>query len=154
VIGLMFAIGSVGGIIGSLLGSWIQRRFTFGQAIIGSVWLQVFLFPLFAVAPNAVLLGVIEAGIFLAGPAYNVVQFSYRLALIPDELQGRVNSTFRLLAFGFQPLGFALTGVFLQLFGATTTVLIFAGVQMLLAVITLANRHVRNAVPLNQARVA
>jgi len=82
------------------------------------------------------------------------VQFSYRLALIPDELQGRVNSAFRLLAFGFQPLGFALTGVFLQLFGAITTVLIFAGVQLLLAVTTLANRHVRNAVPLNQAQVA
>jgi len=154
VIGLMFAIGSVGGILGALLGPTIQRRFTFGQAIIGLVWLQTILFPLFALAPNAVLLGVVEAGIFLAGPAYNVVQFSYRLALIPDELQGRVNSSFRLLAFGFQPVGFALTGVSLQFFGATTTVLLFAGFQLLLAVITLANAHVRRAPPLEQAQVA
>ena len=31
---------------------------------------------------------------------YNVVQLSYRIALIPDGLQGRVNSSFRLFAFG------------------------------------------------------
>ena len=40
---------------------------------------------------------------WMIGPIYNVVQFSYRLALIPERLLGRVNSTFRLLAFGFQP---------------------------------------------------
>jgi hypothetical protein len=42
--------------------------------------------------------------IYLIAPIYNVVQFNYRLSLIPDALQGRVNSTFRLLAFGFTPL--------------------------------------------------
>jgi hypothetical protein len=39
------------------------------------------------------------------GPAYDTVQLSYRLALIPGPLQGRVNSAFRLIAQGMRPLG-------------------------------------------------
>jgi hypothetical protein len=89
------------------------------------VWIEALLWPLFAIAPSPLLLGVIAAGQWITGPIYNAVQFSYRLALIPDALQGRVNSVFRLLAFGFQPLGAALSGVLLQSIGAPVTVLVF-----------------------------
>jgi MFS family permease len=154
VIGLMLAISSVGGIVGSLVGPSIQRRFTFGQAIIGLVWLQTLILPLLAVAPNPFLIGVVDAVLFLAGPAYNVVQFSYRLALIPDELQGRVNSSFRLLAFGFQPLGAGLTGFLIQAFGAVTTVLVFAAVTLLLALAANLNARVRDAPPLTELQPA
>jgi MFS family permease len=154
VIGLMFAISSIGGIIGSLIGPTIQKRFTFGQAIIGLVWLQALVMPLLAVAPDPILLGVINAVIFVAGPAYNVVQFSYRLALIPDELQGRVNSSFRLLAFGFQPVGLGATGFLIQGFGAVTTVLAFSAVTLILALLTHLNGYVRDAPPLAQAQAA
>jgi hypothetical protein len=60
-------------------------------------------------------------------------------------LQGRVNSTFRLLAFGFNPLGAALAGVLLQYVGTTATVVIFALWYLALAILTAANRDVRNA---------
>jgi len=76
--------------------------------------------------PHFIFLGVISALLSISAPVYNVVQFSYRLALIPDELQGRVNSTFRLLAFGFRPLGAALSGVLLERVGTTPTVIIFS----------------------------
>jgi hypothetical protein len=91
---------------------------------------------------------------FTAGPLYNVVQFSYRLSLIPDELQGRVNSVFRLLAFGFQPLGYALTGVLLQRAGTTPTVLIFSAIMLALAVSCALNPHVRAARPVASAQPA
>src|SRR5262249_53400426 len=64
-IGFMFSIASAGGIVGSLIGGQIQRRFTFGQVIITVVWIDVLLFPLFAVAPHFLLLGVIAAVSFL-----------------------------------------------------------------------------------------
>mgnify|MGYP000455671856 CR=1 FL=1 len=51
------------------------------------------------------------------GPIFNVTQFSHRLTLIPDQLQGRVNSTFRLFAFGFNPLGAALSGLLIERVG-------------------------------------
>ncbi|HTO99834.1 MAG TPA: MFS transporter [Anaerolineales bacterium] len=150
-IGVIFSIAGFGGILGSLVGGQIQRRFTFGQVIIASVWLQALLFPLYVAVPQFLLLGVLTALIYLTAPIYNIVQFSYRLSLIPDELQGRVNSTFRLLAFGFQPLGAALSGLLLQRYGTTPTVIVFAACYLSLALATSFNVHVRTARPIKQA---
>ena len=153
-IGVIFSIGGIGGVVGSLVGGQIQRRFTFGQVIIAVVWLDALLFPLYAIAPSYILLGVIAGLIFVLGPIYNVVQFSYRLSIIPDELQGRVNSTFRLIAFGFMPVGAWLSGVLIERVGALDTVLVFAAWLLLLAGLTTFNRHVRKARPIAQAAVA
>lgn len=92
-----------------------------------------------------VVLGLVAAVLFVTGPIYNAVQFSYRLSLIPDELQGRVNSVFRLVAFGFIPLGTAAAGILLQAFGPDTTVLLFAAVTLSLAALASLNSHVRRA---------
>lgn len=151
-IGLIFSIGGLGGLGGALIAPRIQRRFSFGAVIIATMWVQAAAFPLFAVAPNVICLGLVAAALFVCGPIYNAVQFGYRMMLIPDELQGRVNSAFRLLAFGFQPVGVALCGVMLQAFGADTTVLAFAAVTLGLAVLTTVNTHVRRAPRLAAAR--
>jgi predicted MFS family arabinose efflux permease len=153
-IGLVFSIGGIGGIVGSLLGGQIQRRFSFGQVIVGVTWALALLFPLYLVVPRFVLLGVVSALTYMTGPIYNVVQFSYRLALIPDALQGRVNSTFRLLAFGFIPVGAATGGFLLERIGATATVGVFAAVYLLMAIATTFNRHVREAQPLAEITTA
>ena len=144
-IGLIFSIGGFGGIVGALIGGRIQRRITFGQVIVFVIGAEAVLFPLYLVAPHYLWLGVIYAIIYTLGPVYNVVQFSYRLSIIPDALQGRVNSTFRLLAFGLTPLGAALAGVLLQYAGATWTIVAFAAWYVALALRTIANRDVRTA---------
>ncbi len=90
----------------------------------------------------------------MTGPVYNLVQFSYRLALIPDELQGRVNSVFRLLAYGFMPLGQALTGLLLEWFDVVPTVLVFGACLLALALATSLNPHVRHARPLEEVKAA
>jgi MFS family permease len=151
-IGLIFSIGSIGGLIGAMLAPRIQARYGFGPVIISTVWIGAALYPLFALAPNPVVLGIISGGLYLTGPIYNAVQFSYRLSLIPDALQGRVNSAFRLLAFGFQPLGVAAAGVLLQAFGATTTILVYAAVNLALSLLATINPHVRHARPLAVAQ--
>jgi hypothetical protein len=102
--------------------------------------------------PQFFWLGVVSALMYVTGPVYNVVQFSYRLALIPDELQGRVNSTFRLLAFGFNPLGAALSGILLERIGTTPTILAFSFFYLALAISTTLNTHVRNARPVEEVR--
>jgi len=150
-IGLIFSIGGIGGILGSLIGGRIQRRFSFGQVIAFVLWIQALVFPLYALVPNFLLLGLVAALIALLAPVYNVVQFSYRLALIPDALQGRVNSTFRLLAFGLNPVGAALSGLLLQRLGPVPTVALFGLWQVLLAVLTSLNPHVRSARPIEHA---
>jgi MFS family permease len=148
VIGILFAIGSVGGIVGSVLGPFIQKRFSFGVVIISMVWVQALCLPLFLIAPNPYFLGVVAAILFVTGPIYNVVQFSYRLALIPDALQGRVNSVFRLLAFGFIPLGMGLTGLLLEWVDVVPTTLAFTACLVALSLAATINPHVRHAKPL------
>ena len=146
-IGVIFSVAGIGGIVGSLVGGQIQRRFTFGQVIVAVIWASALLFPLYAIVPSYFLLGAVGAAIYFFSPIYNVVQFSYRLSIIPDRLQGRVNSVFRLLAFGFMPVGAALSGVLIERFGVIAAVWVFSGWMLLLAVATMFNSHVRHAAP-------
>jgi MFS family permease len=144
-IGFLFTISAIGPVIGSAIASPIAKRLTYGQAIIGVCWIAALLFPLLAVVPQFYFLGLITGLLSLFYPIFNVVQFSYRVALIPDRLQGRVNSAFRLLAYGFGPAGSALAGLSLGQFGGAPTVLAFGAVQLLLAILVTLNPNVRNA---------
>lgn len=144
-IGVMFAIAAVGALAGSLVAPWIQKRFGYAQVIITTVWIGALVVPFFAVAPNPYVLGVLGAISFVVGPIYNAVQFSYRVSLIPDALQGRVNSAVRMVAFGTIPLGSALAGILIQTIGAVHSVLLYAAVEFVLAVLTSVNPHVRAA---------
>ena len=158
-IGVLFSIWAIGGIAGSIIAGPLSRRFSFAQVIIASVWASMVLLALiafvprelslgFATIPHYIVVGVIASVASMTIPIYNVVQFSYRVALIPDELQGRVNSSFRLLAYGFQPLGAFLAGVFLERLGGFATVMIFLTIQVLLGVLVSFNPEVRKAKPL------
>lgn len=152
VIGLIFTIGSIGGIVGSALSVPLQKRLSFGFVIIASTWIWAITTPLFAIAPNPWVLGLIFSATFITSPIYNVVQFGYRISIIPDELQGRVNSAFRLIAFGGQPLGIALAGVLLQYYGPVPAILIFSVPYIIMAILTTFNRHVREAKTIGRVR--
>ncbi|HYX48157.1 MAG TPA: MFS transporter [Ktedonobacteraceae bacterium] len=149
-IGLIFSIGGIGAVLGSIVATSIQQRFSFGQVIISTTWIAALVIPLYTIAPNPFVLGAITAVVFIVGPIYNVVQFSYRSAIIPDELQGRVNSVFRLIAFGGQPLGLALTGLLIQDIGVIKTVYICTFGMVAFALAASLNKHVRNAQPLKE----
>ena len=149
-IGLILAIGGIGGILGAIIAPQIHKRVSFGQAILSTTWISALATPLYAIAPNPLALGIITAVIFISGPIYNVTSVSYRLALIPDELQGRVNSAFRLIAFCGQPLGLAFTGFLLGSITVIPTILIMFAGYLVLAIMTTLNRHVRHAPPLEK----
>lgn len=144
-IGTIFSVGAIGGIIGAAIGGRINRKFAIGRIVLVTTWLNVLVFPLIAVAPHILLLGIIASVLFFATPVYSVAVLSYRLALIPDALQGRVNSAVRLVAFGFQPLGSMLAGLLLENVGPVPAVAVFSvwllGWGLLLAF----NPGVRNA---------
>jgi len=150
-IGVIFSAAGIGGIIGSLVGGGLQRRYRFGHVIIFVTWLETLCFPLYVAVPSYFLLSLVAGVSAFLGPVYNVVQFSYRLSIIPDRLQGRVNSVFRLLAFGFMPVGSALCGVLIERVGADATVMVLAGWLFALSVVTTLNRNVRDAAPIRKS---
>lgn len=146
-IGLLFAIGGAAGSLGSLAASYLQQRFTFGTLMVLVTWGWAFTWIPYALAPN---LATLFAAYIVGAPIvaiFLVVQMSYQLRLIPDELRGRVNSVFRLLTVGLEPLSIALTGVLLQAFGGVSTILIVFAPQVVLAALTTLNPHLRRAAP-------
>lgn len=151
-IGLVFAIGGIGGILGAIIASPVQKRLRFGVVIISTSFMWAAIWFAYIFAPGILAIGILTALSFVLNPIYNVTQMSYRMALIPDRLQGRVNSVFRLVAFGGQPLGLALTGVALDAFGPYYTLATIGAIQLFMAVLTVSNTHVRGAKPFKELR--
>jgi hypothetical protein len=55
------------------------------------------------------------AAMEFSGFVWNVVSVSTRQRLVPDALRGRVNSLYRLLAWGMMPVGLLLSGLVVSL---------------------------------------
>ncbi|GHO94339.1 MFS transporter [Reticulibacter mediterranei] len=136
IIGLIFACGGVGAILGSLLAPLTQRFLTVGWAIVLVRWLFALLWPCYALVGQPLLLGAVEFGIGFADPLEDVPYFSYRLSIIPDELRGRVISACRLFTAVSNPFGQFLTGLLLEWYGATPAIL-FGWIVMLLVALAM-----------------
>jgi MFS family permease len=152
-IGLIFSFGAGAGIIGSILGGIIQKRFGFARVILVTTWLPLLLATLLAFVGNLAALTLVVVALYLVDPIYDVTQFTYRLALIPDRLQGRVNSSFRLIAWGMRPIGAILAGWLLQQFGGTVAELTIVGLAACFALFSL-SAPMRTAAPLERAEAS
>ncbi|HLI87361.1 MAG TPA: MFS transporter [Ktedonobacteraceae bacterium] len=145
IIGLIFAADGVGGLLGAFCAPWFQKRYRIGHIIIGIHWGFALLWPLYALAPNALLLGAIGIVVGFIDQIHDVTWISYRIGLIPDALQGRVTSTYRLISRSLRPAGLALSGICIQHIGAPQTFLVAAACLVVLAVLTTLSRDVRRA---------
>ncbi|MGN6812650.1 MAG: MFS transporter [Thermomicrobiales bacterium] len=144
-IGLLFSSGGAAAILGAVIAPRVQRRFTVGQIMIGMAWIFAITWPPYALAPSALTLGLVNALGFFFVPIYTSTHYSYRLALVPDELQGRVNSPFRLGTFGGNTLGFLMMGALLEWTGPIATVWITFVPQVALAVVSTLSVSLRRA---------
>jgi MFS family permease len=135
-IGLIFAIGACGGILGSLVAAKLHNSFGMKQLLTGISLLSLFIFSLYAVAINNFLLAGITALFYAVDPLYYVIVSSYSAKTVPDEIRGRVSSLTRLVVLGAYSFGFFVTGNLLQYFGSRWTIGIFSGLLFLLFVMT------------------
>jgi MFS family permease len=143
VIGLIFAVGGVGSILGALLAPRLERRLTVGHSILVCRWYRVLSWPVYALFPFPWVLGALEFGDGFMDPIEDVPYFSHRLKLIPDELKGRVLSACRLVPGTMRPLGLALTGILVQQVGIFPTIwLAWAWLLVTTAIVTILP-HVR-----------
>lgn len=113
-VGVIFGIGSLGAFGGALVASRIAARAGLGPTIVASILLGS-LGPLFvAVAPHGAPIPWLTASVVLGGfggVVYNVNQVSYRQAICPPEMQGRMNATMRFLVWGTIPIGSVVGGL-------------------------------------------
>ncbi len=149
-IGLVLAMDGVGSLIGTVLLDRFQHRLSFRAAYIGGHWLWAVFWFLILFAHNMLVLAVIVGLIYVVLMIADLVQFSYRRVLIPDELQGRVNSVFRLISYSGMPLSLALTGFLLQVYGPYPTVIILGIGATATALLITLNPHIQHTRPLSE----
>jgi MFS family permease len=129
-IGLSLSVGAVGSLVGAVTAMRIARRFGIGPTTIAvaALWGPAAL--LLALAPvGDAALPFLVGGILLFGfsaVVYNIVQVSYRQAVCPPRLQGRMNSVMRFIVWGTIPIGTLLGGALGSLIGLRETILVAA----------------------------
>ncbi len=111
-IGIVFAIGNVGYLVGAVVTNRLSARIGVGPAIVVGAFLGVgsLLVPL---APKSEPIPwLISSGVLIGFGVvlYNVTQLSFRQAITPERLQGRMNSVMRFIVWGVMPLGTLLGG--------------------------------------------
>jgi MFS family permease len=141
-IGLIFALSAVGGLIGSAAAPALQRRVSAAHVRIGYHAGYALLIPFLAIAPPLAL-GLLVALMLFGAPTLNAVFGAYQVALVPDDLQGRVESVAGLVAAGAVPLGTLLAGLLLAGIGAVSTVFVFAGLGVVVALVAILSRPLR-----------
>jgi MFS family permease len=135
-LGLIFASGSVGFVVGALLPERAAQRFGLGPAIIGGLLIAALgdlLVPL-AGGPVVVVVVILIVAEFFFGlglTIYEVGQASLRQAVTPDHLQGRMNATMQVVALGTVPLGGLLGGALGEIIGLRMTLIVAALGEML-----------------------
>jgi MFS family permease len=130
-VGVAFSIGSLGSLLGAVTATRISTRFGVGPTIVAFSAIGGPPMILFALAPvgtpQAVLVGLVALVTFFEGLAavvYNVAQVSFRQAITPARLQGRMNATMRWIVWGTLPVGGIVGGLLGTFVGVRETILL------------------------------
>ncbi len=143
--GLIVAAGGVGNLLGTALCPLLQRRIRIGLALGCALIVFVLLWPLYGFITTPLLLGAVFAGIALSDSIRAIFMDSYRFAVVPDALQGRVNGVYRLILFSVLTIGSSALGLSLEHLGVLPTVgIVWSGLLLITGFLFL-SRHMRQA---------
>lgn len=147
--GLVTGAVAVGGVVGSVF----ANRFVATFGIARTLWLPFAVtFPLLLLMPLVgqgwlVVLYPIGYAAYIGGSAIqNVAQITYRQAICPPELHGRMNSAMRFLMWGMMPVGGLFGGFLVQAIGERTALWVCA-VGMLASLLPMLGRPVLRLPP-------
>ncbi len=124
--GVIFAAGSVGGLLGAVatphLARWIGEARTIPVSSIGFS-LVALAIPAAALAPGAAVAILIAQG-FLGSfcvLVYNITQVTFRQRITPPRLLGRMNASIRFCVWGVMPLAALAAGILGEAIGVVPT---------------------------------
>jgi MFS family permease len=141
-LGVIFAVGAIGGLIGSAISTRLGRRGTFGPVLgiaftFGSLpWL---LLPAVRgsqgveIAAFTLTYFLVRLGLGLWG----VLTLSLRQAITPLHLMGRITASMRLVSYGLGALGLLLSGILATLVGLRPTLWLAASGFVTILILTI-----------------
>jgi MFS family permease len=109
--GLLLACLAAGGMLGGAVAARLHRRLGDQGSIVGSILAMGGAWALLAATDRPAVAGAAVALYGLAAVWWNVVTVSFRQAVVPGRLQGRVNSAYRLVSWGTLSIGAVAGGV-------------------------------------------
>jgi MFS family permease len=134
--GVLLAAMAVGGVIAGWRAASLTRRLSYRQVQAAAQLVQGLAWAGVALAPNAVVVGILFAFLGAGSSLASVAVGSARQALTPDKLLGRVVSAFRLFGLGAAGLGALVGGVVAEWQGLRAPLLVAAALLILAAVPT------------------
>lgn len=159
-IGVIYAIGGTGFLVGSFLPSWFSDRLGLGGAIVAGLaifFVGDLIYPLTG-GPKLVAAGLLATAMFIGGiggAIFDINQISLRQAITPDDVRGRVNAVLRVMIRGISPVGALIGGVIAELIGLRAA-LVFATLSspVSLLVIYRSNIHRLRTIPVAEPAAA
>jgi MFS family permease len=128
-LGLIFAAGSVGSLLGSVVTVRVARRLGMGRTMAAGAAVSSFVPIVIPLAQGAALLPLLLLAFFVTyfGIALtNVHTFSIRQALVPDHLRARMNASYRFVTWGVIPIASLLSGQLAGVIGVRSTLVVAA----------------------------
>ncbi|MFF5215936.1 MFS transporter [Micromonospora sp. NPDC000442] len=115
--GVLLTTIAAGIVLGSVATGWIEQRLGRSRTLALSVLAMAAVVGVPALSTNPFVIGTVffVGGILLA--TWNVITISLRQRITPDRLLGRVNSGYRMLAWGSMPAGALVGGLLAEAFG-------------------------------------
>lgn len=118
--GLLLTLMAVGGLLGSMVANWLQKRLGTRNALVLDFVGTILLVGVPALTTN---FWVVGASVFIAGlgaAVWVILVASIRQQVVPSDLLGRVYSASRFVSWGIGPLGAATSGLVAEMWGIRT----------------------------------
>jgi hypothetical protein len=125
-IGLLYTAGAVGALLASLLLPRLIKRFPIGWITLGGMFGALVLLVIFALNNHFVIGLIVYLAWDLCYLLVIINGISLRQIVTPTHLQGRVNVTARMIAWGGTPFGAALGGLLAEYLNIRAAYLIMA----------------------------
>ena len=134
--GVLLTSGAVGGLIGSLTADKIIAWFGSGGALQAAVVISAVVLAVVALSESAFVVWAVFLLVGISVVVWNVITVSFRQAVVPEDIFGRVNSVYRLLGWGGISVGALLGGFLARSFGLTAPFWFAAVVLAIMCLVT------------------
>jgi MFS family permease len=127
-VGLVLAVGSVGGLLGAVITARVAQLLGTGRALLAGVALFTLGAVLIPVSGNGIVFGAGLFVVYVGVVLFNVLQTTVCQTVTPPRLLGRMNATLRFISWGAVPVGASVGGVLVAPLGLRGVMWVAAGV--------------------------